>query len=321
MKALLLSVLPVVLLLSCATPAKVQPTQPSVPTAIPPAPRPFSAPPVVTPDTPAPKSVPEAAPAPPLPRPNTQLSFERIEAESVDHLILYYQLRIDNLLAVPLYVDLTEPRILVNGTHSVIVSSLMLQNGNSIVAQPSTSTTIPLQLNLDLSTFPPNFDEYTFQLTLTAVYRAENSEPLSDTLSCDISFPRIRVPELLVTSIEVSQSDLINTRLKVSIRIDNPNLFPVQLSSLTYQLYGDERFWAEGKATLSLNIPAKSSASTDVALIMNFINMPRATLDKVIAMKQLNYRFTGETTVAVPVTYLPSFRLLFDLSGKSAVVQ
>jgi LEA14-like dessication related protein len=315
MKALLLFVLPVVLLLSCATPVKVQPTQTSVPTEIPPAPRPFSAPPDVVPDAP----VPEAEPA--LPRPSAQLSFDRIQAESVEALILFYQLRIENPLEVPLSVDITEPHILVNGTHSITVSSLMLQNGNSIVAQPSTVTTLPLQLNLDISTFPPNFDEYAFQLALTTVYRAQNSQPLPDALSCDISFPRIRTPELLVTSIEVSKSDLINTQLKVSLRINNPNPFSAQLSSLTYQLYGEERFWAEGKSAIALNIPAKSSASTDVALIMNFTNMPRTMLDKVIAMKQLNYRFTGETTVAVPVTYLPSFRLLFDLTGKSAVVQ
>jgi LEA14-like dessication related protein len=311
MKALFLFVLPVVLLFSCATPAAVQP----IPTAIPPAPRPFSAPPVAVTDTPAPES------ASSQPRPSVQLTFDRIQAESVDNLILYYQLRVDNPLEVPLNVDLTEPRILVNGTHSITVSSLLLQNGNSIVAQPFSPMTIPLQLNLDLTTFPSDFDEYTFLLALTAVYRTENSAPLPDALSCDITFPRIRVPELFVTGIAVSQSDLINTNLKVTIRIDNPNHFPVQLSSLAYQLYGDERFWSEGNSALSLNIPAKSSASTEVALIMNFINMPRTALDKVIAMKQLNYRFTGETTVAVPVAYLPSFRLRFDLNGKSPVVQ
>jgi LEA14-like dessication related protein len=196
----------------------------------------------------------------------------------------------------------------------------MLQNGNSIMAQAASPTTIPLQLNLDLSSMPPNFDEYAFKLALTAIYRVQNSVPMSDMLACDISFPRIRAPEFIVTSIAVNKAELINTQLKVSLRIDNPNAFPVQLSSLTYQLYGDDRLWAEGKNAIVLNIPAKSSAATEVAMIMNFIDMPRSTFDKVTSMKQLDYRLTGETSVAVPVTYLPSFRLGFDLNGKSPVV-
>jgi LEA14-like dessication related protein len=333
MKTFFLFVLPALILLSCASPAPAQPrAQTSSPAAIPPAPRPFSTPPGARPDTPAPALVttpiPRLEPAAPLPpiveplsSPAAQLSSDRIEAESVERLILYYQLKIDNPRAVPLYVELTEPHILLNGTYSVTVSSLLLQNGDTIVAQPAASTTLPLQLNLDLSTLPIDADEYTFELAFTVIYHAETGETLSEELSCNVSFQRVRVPELLVTGIEVSQDELINTRLKVTLRVDNPNLFAVQLSSLTYQLYGEERLWAEGDSPLSQNIPAKGSASTDLSLIMNFTNMPRSVLDSVIAMKQLNYRFTGETIVTVPVAYLPSFKLAFDLKGKSSVVQ
>jgi LEA14-like dessication related protein len=306
MKILFLLTVPTVLLLSCASPAPVQPT-------VTPVPQSFSA-------------LPEAPPPPPkpLPRPSSRLTFDGLEAESIDRCALYYQLQVDNPRTGPLRLDLTEARILVNGTHTLPVTSLTPQtqdHAESIGVNASATNAIRLRLDLDLSRVPPDCDDYATQLTLCAAYRYENGEVLTETLSCDALFPRVREPQLFVTSITVSQAELINTRLKVTLRIDNPNPFPVELSALSYQLYGENRFWAQGNNGLSLPIPANGSASTNVALVMNFIDMPRGMLDSVVAMREIDYRFAGETTVAAPIAYLPSFHLAFDLSGTSAVVQ
>jgi hypothetical protein len=54
---------------------------------------------------------------------------------------------------------------------------------------------------------------------------------------------------------------------------------------------------------------------------MNFINMRRELLDQVIALREVRYRFAGEATVSTGVDYLPQFRMGFELSGNSEVVE
>ncbi|MDR2158742.1 MAG: LEA type 2 family protein, partial [Treponema sp.] len=112
---------------------------------------------------------------------------------------------------------------------------------------------------------------------------------------------------------------LVNTRFRVTVRIDNPNGFPVNLSSFEYELYGAGRFWADGKETDALHIPARDSAEVKLFLLMNFINMKRELLDEVIAMRQVRYRFSGEALVETGVSWLPEFRMRFDRQGHSNV--
>jgi hypothetical protein len=86
-------------------------------------------------------------------------------------------------------------------------------------------------------------------------------------------------------------------------------------------LYGDGRFWAEGEETEALHIPAGSAVETELLLTMNFINMRRELLDQIIALRQVNYRFTGEVVVSTGIAYLPQFRLDFERSGYSEVIE
>ncbi|MCL2233127.1 MAG: LEA type 2 family protein, partial [Treponema sp.] len=103
--------------------------------------------------------------------------------------------------------------------------------------------------------------------------------------------------------------------------IDNPNAFPVVLSSFDYELYGNGRFWAEGTERNLIQIPAKSSVEGNIFLIMNFMGMRRTLLDQIINLVDVNYRFTGEVQVSTGVDFLPTFVTAFDISGFSQVLE
>jgi LEA14-like dessication related protein len=94
----------------------------------------------------------------------------------------------------------------------------------------------------------------------------------------------------------------------------------VTLSSFNYELYGNGLLWADGTEINVLQIPEKSSAGTDLFLMMNFINMRRDLLDQIIRLQNVNYRFTGNARVSTGVDYLPVFNTVFDLSGYSPVL-
>jgi LEA14-like dessication related protein len=130
---------------------------------------------------------------------------------------------------------------------------------------------------------------------------------------------RIQEPVFSISSIVIMQAELINTRFKALLRIDNPNSFPLELSSFNYELYGAGRYWAEGRETAPIEIPAESYVEKDLFLMMNFINMKRETLDQVIALKTVRYRFAGDATVGA--AGLAPLALRFDQAGESPVTQ
>jgi LEA14-like dessication related protein len=129
----------------------------------------------------------------------------------------------------------------------------------------------------------------------------------------------VKEPSFNVISIAVIQADLINTQFEAVIKIDNPNAFDVNLSSLGYELYGNGKLWADGKSKDVLLVPAQSSRQTEFRFSMNFINMSRPLLDDIIAKRQVRYRFAGNVDVDPLIPNADPFRMKFEQSGFSGV--
>jgi len=131
----------------------------------------------------------------------------------------------------------------------------------------------------------------------------------------------IKEPSFTITEIKILQADLINTRLKLTLLIHNPNSFPITLSLFHYELYGDGSFWTSGMAKDLAVVPAQNIAETNFTIDMNFIGMKRRLLDDVIAMREVRYRIMGSMELGTDIPSLPGFRMEFDKSGNSAVIQ
>jgi len=127
--------------------------------------------------------------------------------------------------------------------------------------------------------------------------------------------------ECTITSITILQADLINTRMELCLKIDNPNVFPITLASFRYELYGDNRFWTSGVEKDLAVVPAQSSLETSFEFEMNFIGMKRRLLDDIIAMKEVRYRIVGDMELGTALSGVPVSRAKFDYSGNSAVIK
>jgi LEA14-like dessication related protein len=128
-------------------------------------------------------------------------------------------------------------------------------------------------------------------------------------------------PLFEIVEIAIIQADLINTQFKATIKIDNPNLFAVDISSLSYELYANGDFWTSGVENNILHIPAQGSCETEFCFTMNFINMSRRLLDDIIAMRRVYYHFMGKANVQTSIPALPFFHTDFNRSGYSEVVK
>lgn len=137
--------------------------------------------------------------------------------------------------------------------------------------------------------------------------------------SMETEFPRVRAPLLSIESIRILKDELINTKLAVGLRIDNPNAFAVRFESMDYGMYGEGRYWASGSLARPVSVPAGGSASVDLYLVMNFTGMDRQLFDKVVKLALVRYRLEGKARVSTGERFLPEFVLPFDKSGSVVV--
>jgi LEA14-like dessication related protein len=159
-------------------------------------------------------------------------------------------------------------------------------------------------------------------LVLCSLLAACKSKPPFETVFIEPEpEPEIQVldPEFEIVSIAIIKADLVNTQFEAILKINNPNVFALDLKSLSYELYGNDLFWASGKGVDLLHIPAGEARETGFYFIMNFINMNRKLLDDVIRMHQVNYRFLGDVSVEPDIPNRPSFNMSFERSGFSIV--
>ncbi|QQO10891.1 LEA type 2 family protein [Breznakiella homolactica] len=261
---------------------------------------------------------------PPEESPVLSMAFEKIEARSPVLLDLYYSLEIENPRPSGAVFTLDRAAFTVNGTAFTLPEeALDIREQYRIEGHGRVSVPVRVALNLGDFSDPadPDFDDYRTGFSADVLFRFDGGSAVAAAVSADAEFPRIREPNFQITSIAIKKAELVNTRFIVRLRIENPNPFPVDLSSFSYELHGAGRFWAEGNETDVLRIDARGYAETDLFLIMNFINMRRELLNQVIAMKQVAYRFSGEAQISTGVAYLPGFTMGFDRSGSSPVIE
>jgi LEA14-like dessication related protein len=236
-----------------------------------------------------------------------------VEAESPARVSLRYTLRGENRAAGEAGIRIRGWKLLVNGEEGPVSPG---GGGAALESAPGEGGVLLLDLGLDLPEEGGDFDQYHTELALRLAGAAGDIP-----LSVEAVFPRIREPEFSISSIAILKDELVNTRFKVELRIHNPNIFPVVLSSFGYELYGKGRFWANGREENVLEVPARGSAETELFLMMNFINMRRDLLDEVIALGNVPYRFAGEARVDTGIPLLPSFTMGFDRQGTSVVLR
>jgi LEA14-like dessication related protein len=269
-----------------------------------------------------PRSVMPVPHIPPQKSPVATVSFDRIEAADINHVDLFFLLEAQNPRSSAARLEIQDWNAVINGSLPG-EGAVLSMDGDVPLLDAGASLQIPLRLSLDLRDLPPvqeDFDEYRTDLDFNLGFVFDNQDTAEILVASQAVFPRIREPDFSITAIAIMKAELINTRFRVKLQVDNPNVFPVELSSFSYALYGADRFWADGKKTEVLRVPARGSAETEIFLVMNFIDMRRELLDQIVAMRQVNYRFSGEAVINTEVEYLPSFLAAFDRSGNSMVI-
>jgi LEA14-like dessication related protein len=134
--------------------------------------------------------------------------------------------------------------------------------------------------------------------------------------------PEVRAPDFRIESVSIKRDLLVTTKLRLSLAIDNPNDFPIELSAFSYQFYGEGKLWTEGSsedAVPESSVPAHGSLERKLSFTMNFASMDRRLFDLVAKLKVVRYRLKGTTRISTGIESLPDFPTSFDNEGTCAV--
>ena len=265
------------------------------------------------------KPVPQIPETAPLSLPSASLIFTDVEAKDPTHLILSFKLETKIPSALLSQGKIESWRVNIDGQNASYAFNLDYPQGNFV------NSSIPLKLNMDIDSLAEKGlapkDDYSITLITEIGFTSDSAESVKFDVSGIAEFPGVQAPEFLITSIAIIKAELVNTRFRVGMKIDNPNPYPVELSTFSYKLYGNGMFWADGLEKNIIRISGNSSVSGNLFMMMNFIDMDRNLLNQIINLVNVNYRFTGEAQVSTGVEYLPVFSTDFNLSGYSVVLE
>jgi LEA14-like dessication related protein len=117
---------------------------------------------------------------------------------------------------------------------------------------------------------------------------------------CSLFVPKFETPQLSVMNVELQKSDLWEQRMKVRMRVMNPNDRPIPVKGLTVALEVQGQELAHGVSGASFNVPALGEAEFDMNMTANMAGALIRLLGKGgdPLGDQVEYRVTGKISLS-----------------------
>ena len=119
------------------------------------------------------------------------------------------------------------------------------------------------------------------------------------TAGCSFFVPKLETPKLSVVNVEMQKSDLWEQRMKVRMRVENPNDRPIPVKGLTVTLDVQGQELAHGVSGASFNVPALGEAEFDMNMTANMAGALLKLLGSNNQIKdEVEYRVRGKLSLS-----------------------
>ena len=134
---------------------------------------------------------------------------------------------------------------------------------------------------------------------------------------CSVFAPKLQSPHLSIANVELLSSTLWEQRLRVHIRVENPNDQALPVSALTYSIEVAGQELAHGAANESFTVPARGTNEFATDVTANMAGALIAILGRSHggANEPIDYRIVGEVRLAdgfvrsIPFDHQGAFKL------------
>jgi LEA14-like dessication related protein len=140
--------------------------------------------------------------------------------------------------------------------------------------------------------------------------------PLALLAGCGVLSPKLETPKLDVVGIEVMKSDIFQQRLKLRLKVQNPNdvALPIKGVTTDVELAGEK--FASGVSGAEFTVPAFGESEFDMIVTANMASaLVRLLGSKGGKREEIEYRVTGKVSLAtgllrsIPFSETGTFRL------------
>lgn len=120
---------------------------------------------------------------------------------------------------------------------------------------------------------------------------------------CSSLVPKLETPKLSLVGLEIVDATLFEQRLKVRLRVQNPNdvTLPVRGLTVNFELDGEE--FAHGMSSRSFEVPALGEAEFDMMVTANaataILRMVSRARDRDEPSETIDYRITGKLSTSL----------------------
>jgi LEA14-like dessication related protein len=116
---------------------------------------------------------------------------------------------------------------------------------------------------------------------------------------CSLFLPKWQAPKLSIVDVELTKSDLWEQRMKVRMRVENPNDRPIPVKGLTVMLEVQGQELAHGVSGAAFEVPALGEAEFDMNMTANMAGTLMKLLGSGRALGDaVDYRVTGRVSLS-----------------------
>jgi LEA14-like dessication related protein len=110
--------------------------------------------------------------------------------------------------------------------------------------------------------------------------------------------PKFETPRLSVIALEMQSADIFSQRMKVRMRVLNPNTRELPVKGISYRIEVNDSELGRGLTNTPFVVPAMGEAEFDVQVTTNLAGMLGKLLSRRGSQDQLQYRLVGEVALA-----------------------
>jgi LEA14-like dessication related protein len=115
---------------------------------------------------------------------------------------------------------------------------------------------------------------------------------VANMFGCASPGKRLESPRIALAHIEVQETRIFETVLKIDLRVFNTNEVPLEVKGLDCELEFNGKRFAQGVSDVAIKVPAQGTAVIPMTLYSSLVDMARGLL-KAQAEEKLQYKIKG----------------------------
>ncbi len=130
------------------------------------------------------------------------------------------------------------------------------------------------------------------------------------------SIPNVKLPQIRVGTLKVNHISLSGADLALILKVDNPNIFGINLNKLNYRFDVNGRAWGSGEIEQALRVTEKGEGELTIPISLNFMELGMGVYQALTGREPLSYRLNGDVKLGTTLPLLGETQLSFDRDGQ-----